>query len=140
MLRAHITAFFLCSSALFPQPSTANDDCVKQFISGAVTVTDVRLPESAVVEADLRNDSAYHVVGYGLAYVFDVNGNRLREGLPMYMLKSPLEPGEIRTHRMRLADFDLTADAVNEVAVNVISIEGLTVPGQTAPPTLSACQ
>lgn len=140
MIRAYVLAFCLLSSALFAQIGAANNECLNQFVSERIAVTDVRRLESTVIEADLVNESAYHVEGYGLFYVFELENGLSTEDLPMYMLKFPLAPGEAHTHRMRLSDFDLTADEVDQIAVHVVSSQATTVPGQTVPPILTTCQ
>ncbi len=140
MIRIQLLVFCLLSSSLVAQTIPTNNECVNKFVSQKVTVTDVRLHERDVIEADLLNESTYHVAGYGLFYVFDLEHGSLSEDVPTYMLKFPIAPGEAHTHRMRLADFDLTADEVDKVAVHVVASQVIVPSGQAVPPTHTTCR
>ena len=140
MIRTQLLVFCLLSSSLVAQTISTNNECVNKIVSQKVTVTNVRVHEWDVIQADLLNESAYHVGGYGLFYVFDLEHGSLSEDAPMHMLKFPIAPGEAHTHRMRLADFDLTADEFDKVVVHVVASHVIWPSGQAVPPIHITCR
>lgn len=116
--------------------AAADARCEGVYFAKQTAVTDVRLLENTVVEVDIRNDGAVPIVGYGLFYVFDTDFGLFTEDLPTFIVKREFYEGEVHTHRMRLADFDLEADQVKDFSAHVVSAVGLWPTDADRPPML----